>query len=246
VSEGADRERRRPNRNPGVETARSLRVAAARRLLRLAFRLLRPKRLYEPVEIGGRRLAEKRDARARWEAIREEIRRYDAHSLLDIGCAEAWFLRRAAAEFGCFGIGVEAADRRVLLGELARLHDGAERVAVLKGRLDPEAIRRLPRCDLVLCLSVVHHVMRDGGRPAAEEFLRALSGRADKALLFEMGTSEETELGWTRALPAMPEGQEAFVAGLLSAAGLTGIRVIAKTPGLKGDASRLLFAAEPA
>jgi hypothetical protein len=224
---------------------RSLRAAAARRLLRLAFHALRPKHPYEPLEIGGRHFLGKRDSAARWQAIADAIRRYEARTLLDIGCAEAWFLRKAAAEFGCFGIGIDAEHRRVATGEIARLHDGVERVAVMQARLAPADIRALPACDLVLCLSVVHHVFRAGGLPAAEAFVAALASRARRALLFEMGTSEERQLHWSQALPPMPAGQEAFVRGLLEKAGFVNVRIVTETAGLKGDAGRLLFSAEP-
>jgi hypothetical protein len=236
-----------PRKSPQPRRAhpKSLRLSAARRLLYAAFQVLRPKRAYEPVEIGGRRFASKREAEGRWAAIAEAIRRYEARTILDVGCAEGWFLRRAAEDFGCFGLGVDAEDRRVLTGEIARLHDGVERVAVMKARLTPAEIRTLPACDIVLCLSVVHHVMRQGGRGAAEEFVQALATRARKALIFEMGTSEEKQLAWSSTLPEMPEGQEAFVRRLLEACGLREVRVIASTPGLHGDAPRLLFAAEP-
>ena len=235
-----------PSNRQQALAGRSIRMAAARALLWQVFRIARPRRVYEPVEIGGRRYQNKRDAELRWEAIAAAIRHYDARSVLDIGCAEGWFLRRAAEDFGCFAIGIDGDDRRVILGEVARLHDGVERVAVMKGRLTPEDIGRLPPCDIVLCLSVVHHVMRDGGMAAAEKFVRALATRATKALLFEIGTSDEKELKWTSALPGMPAGQEAFVRDLLGTCGLDNIRVIARSPGLQGDADRLLFAAEPA
>jgi hypothetical protein len=60
-----------------------------------------------------------------------------------------------------------------------------------------------------------------------------------------MGTSDEKQLSWTSVLPEMPEGQERFVTDLLQSSGLTNIRVVASTPGLRGDAPRLVFAAEP-
>jgi SAM-dependent methyltransferase len=231
---------------PQARRVKRARVGSARVLLRLAFHMIKPKRLYEPVELGGRRFAEKRDAETRWQAIAAAIREYDARNILDIGCAEGWFLRRAAQELGCFGIGVDADSRRVLLGEIARLHDGVERVAVMGGMLGPDDIRRLPVCDIVLCLSVVHHVMRAGGRSAAEEFVQALASRARKAVLFEMGTSDEKMLTWSHALPDMPGGQEAFVIELLDSCGLKNVRKVAVTAGLKGDAPRMLFVAEPA
>ena len=36
-------------------------------------------------------------------------------TVIDIGCAEGWFLRKAVEEFGCWGIGVDAKPERVLL-----------------------------------------------------------------------------------------------------------------------------------
>jgi SAM-dependent methyltransferase len=229
-----------------VSAKPSARARAARAMLRMAFLIIRPKRFYEPVQIGGRRYVSKRDSEIRWKAIADAIQRYGARNILDIGCAEGWFIRRAAAEFSCFGIGVEAAERRLLLGEIARLHDGAERIATMKVLLTPEDIMSLPVCDLMLCLSVVHHVFRQGGQAAADQFVSALATRVGKAMLFEMGTADEKKLRWSAALPDMPDGQEAFVRRLLGNAGLVNIKVIAATPGLRKDAPRLLFSAEPA
>ncbi len=223
----------------------SIRLAFGRALLRLAFHVSRSKRLYEPVQIANRNYPGKRDADTRWQAIAGVLAVEKARSVLDVGCAEGWFLRRAADEFGCFAIGVDASHRRVQAGEIARLHDGADRVAVMTATLTPRDIELLPRVHVVLCLSVVHHVIREGGLAAAEDFVRALATRAEKSLIFEMGTADEEQLSWTKILPAMKEGQEKFVTDFLARSGLTNIRVIACTPGLKGDADRLLMHAVP-
>jgi hypothetical protein len=98
----------------------------------------------------------------------------------------------------------------------------------------------------VLCLSVVHHIIRHGGMSAAEEFVSALATRTRKAIVFEMGTVEEIQLRWAKTLPDMPGGQEEFVRNLLAAGGLGNIRVIAGTPSIMREATRLLFVAEPA
>ena len=225
---------------------RPARMAPGRAMLRLGFELLRPKRLYEPVEIGGRRYPGKRDADERWNAIAATIKAYGAASLLDIGCAEGWFLRRAAEDFGCLALGIDGDQRRVILGEVARLHDGVEGAAIMQANLTPDSIGKLPKFDMVLCLSVVHHVIRRGGIDAAREFTRALATRAERVVLFEMGTSDEKALPWSAELPDMAGGQEAFVRSFLQSCGLTNVRTVASTLGLKGDASRLLFAAEPA
>jgi 2-polyprenyl-3-methyl-5-hydroxy-6-metoxy-1,4-benzoquinol methylase len=50
------------------------------------------------------------------------LRDYGVKNVLDIGCAEGWFVRRAAADLNLFAIGIEATDVGIV-GELARLHD---------------------------------------------------------------------------------------------------------------------------
>lgn len=134
----------------------------------------------------------------------------------------------------------------MLTGELSRLHDNVERVATIKARLTPQDIRALPRFDAVLCLSVVHHVIRKDGISVAEEFINALSSRAGKVVVFEMGTSDEGGLSWSGQLPDMPKGQDAFVTALLERSGLVNIRRIGASEAFHGSAQRLLYTAEPA
>lgn len=226
-------------------STRALRLRLAKRWLRLAFATARGRKPpYEIVEIGGRRIGSLREAEGRWEAIRSVLVEHRARSMLDIGCAEGWFLRRAATELGCFALGVEAGPR-LILGEIARIHDEVERLATMKAMLTPEDMGGLPRCDVVVCLSVVHHVFRAGGVPAATRFVQAFAERAERAVIFEMGTSDEKSLRWSSVLPDMPEGQEAFVRDFLASCGLRNIRTIASTPAFKKDAERLMFVAEP-
>jgi SAM-dependent methyltransferase len=224
---------------------RGFRWRVVQAFLRQAFHLRRiGKKPYEPIEIAGRRYDGLRQSEDRWEAIASVLSSYGARSLLDIGCAEGWFIRRAAKDLNCFAIGVEASDR-LLLGEISRLHDGLERTAILKATLTAKDILELPRCDVVMCLSVVHHVIRWQGMEAALDFVRALRTRALKALIFEMGTSEESKLKWSHVLPEMPHGQEAFVRKLLELAGFTNVRLVTASSAFHGLGTRLMFSAEP-
>jgi len=200
-------------------------------------------RTYEPVEIGGRRLANVRDTDERWQAVAKILREYDVRNLLDVGCAEGWFARRAATDLNIFALGIESTDT-VIVGELARLHDRVSRVATVKAFLTPEAIRALPRFDAVLCLSVVHHVIRALGIEAAEQFLAALATRVEKVFVFEIGTANE--ISWTECLPALSHDQEIFVRDLLGRSGFANVRVIAESAAYHREAQRLLFVAEPA
>jgi SAM-dependent methyltransferase len=240
---------RRRRRSLGSKIRRVLRGARWRLALGLigsAFRVAKAGgRTYQPVEIGGKRFANVRDTDERWQAVSQVLRDYETRNVLDIGCAEGWFVRRAAAECNCFAIGIEATDTAIV-GELARLHDRVQRAATVRAFMTPEAIRSLPQFDAVLCLSVLHHVIRAFGIAAAEQFLRALSARVGKVLIFEIGTADESS--WTPFLPEASQGQagqESFVRELLQRCGFRNVRVIAESAAYHREVQRLLFIAEP-
>lgn len=223
---------------------RSVRIGR-RVLLRAAWGLNKGRRdVYEPVRLGGRTHGGERDTDARWEAISREIERYEAGSILDLGCAEGWLLRQAATKHGCFALGVEADAQRVRTAELARLHDEASGYAVLQKRLDLVELHKLPLVDVVLCLSLVHHVIRVDGLDSGHAFVRAAASRARRAFIFEMGTCEETTRTWAHLMPDMPHGQLAFLKSFLESAGLRNVRAIARTPSFAREAERILCVGE--
>jgi SAM-dependent methyltransferase len=236
--------RRAKDERPLVLLRRRLRRAFTRYALRRAFATVAfGRKAYQPLTIGGRQLKATREFEGRWRTVSKVLTEYRAASVLDIGCAEGWLVRKAATELGCFAIGVEATDRLVA-GEIARLHDDVGRMSIMRAMLMPEDIRRLPRFDVVICLSVVHHVIRAHGMEVGRDFVRALATRAEKAIIFEMGTSEEKVGSAPRYLPDMPKGQDAFIREFLESAGLTRVRLIAESVGY-GDNPRRIFAAEP-
>lgn len=200
-------------------------------------------RPYEPVEIGGRRFDNVRDSEGRWQAVAAVLKEHGVRNVLDVGCAEGWFVRRAATDLNCFAIGIEASDR-VTVGELSRLYDRKERMATIKAFMSPDDFHSLPKFDAVICMSVVHHIIRAYGIASAEEFVRALATCVDKVLIFEIGTADEKS--WTAFLPELSQGQETFVKDLLERCGFQNVRMIAESPAYHREVQRFLFAAEPA
>lgn len=225
------------------QTADAFLIPWARLFLLLAAASLQLRRPYHQVMIMGGR-AGKRGTETRWPAIASVIEGCGARSVLDFGCAEGWFLRRAVEELNCFGLGVDSYESRVMLGEAARLHAGEERMAIMKGKLTAEEVRDLPLFDVVICLSVLHWVIRAEGLAAAEEYVRALAGRARKALIFEVGAAETFAKRFAEQLPPHASGED-FVRRLLAAAGLTNVRVIARSQDINNAETRLLFVGEP-
>jgi hypothetical protein len=202
--------------------------------------------MYEPAKIGNQYFPGQRDVQTRWAAIQTELKNLGPGSFLDIGSAEGWFVRRAAEDCGYFSVGLEMKMHRLLLGETARLHDEAQNYGTIRAMLTPENIPCLPVFDVVCCLSVVHHIIyKDiNGLEKAANFMRALGTRTAKLLIFEMGTSEETDMKWAHKMPPMPEGQETFVSRFLASAGYSSVRNIAISLSNRG-VKRILFAATP-
>ncbi|HYH71308.1 MAG TPA: DUF1698 domain-containing protein [Methyloceanibacter sp.] len=239
-----ERPRRRSLGSRIRKVLRGVRWNFALSLIRSAFYIAKAGgRTYEPVEIKGRRFANVRDSDERWQAVSSALREYGARNVLDVGCAEGWFVRRAATDNQCFAIGIESTDVGIV-GELTRLHDRVERSAIVRTFVTPDTIRSFPKFDAVLCMSVVHHVVRAFGIASGEQFLRALATRTDKVFIFEIGTADESS--WTPFMPEQHDGQEAFVRNLLSRCGFKNIRVIGKTAAFHREVERLLFLAEPA
>ncbi len=220
---------------------------AAKKVMRQLFTLVRLSKNYnyETVEVGGKVYPGVRDCDQRWSMIRRELEHYGAGNVLDIGCSESRFVRLCAGEMGCFSFGVDSDKRRLWLGALALMYDEVDHCAVMKGRLDAVSIRRLPHYDVCLCLSVVHHVIKEGGIEAAREFVKAIASVTRKAIIFEMGTAEEKAMDWADMMPDMRGDQCKYMEHFLSSCDLQNVRLLGGTQSIKKDAVRFLFAAEP-
>jgi hypothetical protein len=82
----------------------------------------------------------------------------------------------------------------------------------MQGTLDTKNMDMLPKFDVIFCLSVVHHIIRISGYEYAIEFVNKFGLKANKAVIFEMGTSDESSMDWCGKLPDMPKGQFEFFA----------------------------------
>lgn len=225
---------------------RELEKSAKRELEKvLNYLIYNSENTYQPLQVGDIEHPGIRDVSQRWDAIRKVIKEYKADTVLDVGCAEGWFIRKAAQKLNCFCLGVEFDTNRLWRGELSRLIDGIKGYAVIKAKLDSNSILRLPKFDVVLCLSVAHHIIRKEGIEEARRFVNNLGRKADKALIFDMGTTSENWIKIRGVLPEMPEGQELFISDFLKSAGYINVRRIGSSDSILKDAERMLFVAEP-
>jgi len=85
----------------------------------------------------------------RWSAIRPHLPA-EPFTVLDLGANAGWFSARLAAEFDCQ---VTAIDDHRDLPAIA-----SDRVTVINRRVSARHLREMPRHDVVLALSVLHHL----------------------------------------------------------------------------------------
>lgn len=118
------------------------------------------------------------DNEDRWEIIEPHLNT-EYESMIDLGCADGFFLDKAAA-YGLEVQGFEGNQNRV--DRARELCLGRENVTVEQRYLSPDNIDDLPPSDVVLLLTVHHHWIRQYGWDEAAEMVRTIA--AGTELLF--------------------------------------------------------------
>lgn len=201
---------------------------------------------YHPVTLGLEKLsAGERSCEDRWIIISEVIYRYSALSFLDLGCAEGYFVQQAAQETKCFSLGIDADIRRLTVARTTTSLNRIQGAAFIEGMIDKESLSKLPPYDVVLFLSVLHHVMYEHGLDYARELMSAIRRITKKCLVFDMGQSNEIAHSWSKILPEMLPDPEAWISQFLMSAGFSKVAVAGSTDVYKNAVRRILFLAEP-
>lgn len=177
---------------------------------------------YQPRWVNGQEVGTGiRKAAPRYEAIAAELGEARGFTVLDLGAYNGYFSLRLAEEFDATCTAVD--DYRGLPGALAEAGD--DRVTGVFHRLTQEEFSALPEYDVILCLSVLHHV------PWWEELLAGLRDKA-RLLFVEVASANEVLPKAVAHCPEIPEAVDA----------IEGARVIAKSHGYKSKKIRPLYA----
>lgn len=172
----------------------------------------------------------------RWSAMEPHLP--SSGSALDIGCQNGWFTF-ALADRGLFALGVDGSERRIQTPRLLAMHHNSERAAFTRMTVTSATAGDLPTVDVVLCLSVFHHVARSHGLDEAIEIMRILADKTRHQLCFETGQPNETTR-WAPELNFMGDDPEAWVEELVASLGFEHVTKLASTPGIRGQGSRVL------
>lgn len=122
--------------------------------------------------------------------------------VLDIGCAQG-FTTMVIAERGHRVVGIDYLPANVdVCRELGRRHPALDVRFEVADVIDLAPVWELGEYDLVVCLSVLHHILAGFGAERTAEVVREIQEHAPFGL-FEMALASEP-MPWAAALPASP------------------------------------------
>jgi len=192
--------------------------------------------------IKGKQSTPLRDTKARFNLINKVLPR-ERLSCIDIGCNEGYFVFKIA-ERGGFCIGVDQDRNAIMVADArAKIHK-VDNVTFSNYQLDVEKCRALPKVDVVVFLSVFHHILRHNGIEYAMDFLRAISAINIRYMIFETGQPNEKNVSWTNDLDIMGDDFEQWIVETLKSVGYSRVTLLGETDSIRSDTARLLFLAE--
>jgi SAM-dependent methyltransferase len=216
---------------------------AQRFLLR---RLVNSYEPYHPVYLSGIQIsAGQRSCADRWHFIEPYLKDIGARSVLDLGCAEGYFVQQAAENLNCLSMGIDADLRRLTIARMTATLNAISGACYIYGTLNPELLRRLPKFDAVIFLSVLHHIVYEHGEQYAHQVLREIRRITRQCLFFDMGQSNEVQHEWSKLLPDMAPDPQTWIGNFLRSAGYSDVEVVGQTDAYKSDVRRCLFIARP-
>jgi SAM-dependent methyltransferase len=227
------------------QTRREVRKELASLHKEVTFKRIRYHKAYQPIWSGAVRSRKTiRDCEDRWEIVRRAIADTQSRSVIDLGCAEGFFVRQAG-ELGCFAVGVDRDYNRLGLIENARMIDRSKHCAFMLADIELSLLESIPRFDIVLCFSVMHHIIRQNGLEHGLAILKAIRSRTGKALIFDMGQTNEVSTTWSKQLPDMGTDPKGWIESFLRSAGFDDVRCVGETDAFKDDVARYVFQCYP-
>lgn len=173
-----------------------------------------PRADYHPTDDGRSGARRSEGARSRWAEISRLVTPTPVVSTaVDIGCNGGYFtLNLAKAGVATIGIEREPKFRRTAATSLRRA--GLANAGVLDLDVTPGTVAVIPSADLVLLLSVWHHMVRAYGIAVADELLAGIWAHAGAVMMFDSG---EAEMPASWGLPDLGDDPAAWYTGHLMA-----------------------------
>jgi SAM-dependent methyltransferase len=209
-----------------------------------ALRLSSTKFRYQPTSsgliIGGSRVASTRECHDRLGLIIKHLPQGN-RNVLDIGSNTGYYLFELA-RLGYLCHGIDSDPELVCYTSLMTYLTNCNGVSCEVGKLDLSFIERMPSYDVILCLSVMHHIILAEGLATADAILQKLATKTKDILFFEMGQSNEISADWSGRLPVMTPDPETWISSWLLKSGFSRVKTIGTS---HTTVSRFVIAAFP-
>ena len=180
----------------------------------------------------------------KWNLIRENLP-IEAYTALDIGCNIGFFSFKMAQGKADHVIGIDIERGPLLIAEKLKVLSRVENVGFCTLAVGPQNVNLLGQYDVILFLSVFHHLVYTFDFDTAKDVLRQLLLKTRKALFFETGQGDQGFGNMAASMPKINKNDaELFFTDLLIDCGAISARVIGETA-LKNGVTRLLFKVSP-
>lgn len=181
---------------------------------------------------------------AKWSLLRRELP-VDPYSALDLGCNIGYFSFKMAASGADHVVGFDTERGPILVAEKLKTLGRIGNVGFLTYRVTPGNAVLLGTYDVVLFMSVFHHLVYAYDIAAAKGVLQTLISKTRRMLFFETGLNDQ---GFGRMALSMPDmanmNPDEFVKALLYECGAEKVEWLGRTD-LKRGVKRSLYKVTP-
>lgn len=182
--------------------------------------------------------------RQRWELIRPYLPT-QPFTALDVGCNLGFFSFMLARSGADHVVGMDIERGPLLIAEKLKVLGRVSNVGFITVNLDHNNVHLLGEYDVILFMSVFHHLVDAHDMTVAKRVLSGLIARTRKVLIFETGQGDQTFGKMASAMPAMEKSQVAsWLEQLLLDCGASSVEAIGSTA-VKHNAERLLIRVTP-
>lgn len=173
-------------------------------------------RIYHPrLNDEGQFSGGRRDSQGRLRLI-QSIVDFRGKSVIDLGCQMGFFSLSIAQEAASV-LAVDASEDAISECRARADRLGSRNIRFLCAPITAELLDDLPRADITLCLSVLHHIVAHSStydvnqhtKPEIPDLLRALQ-KLSNTLIFEMGEITE-KADWVHPLRQLMPDQDAWI-----------------------------------
>lgn len=194
---------------------------------------------YQPI-FGEKSVVAERLCDDRWEVIASHLPRRE-FSFLDVGSQLGYFVFRAT-EAGAFAIGIERCRDYFDVANAIGVRQGIGQAAFINMEVNTKSVVTLPHTDVLCCLSVYHHWVREWGAIEADKILTELCNRTE-LLFFETGQSDEQGVSWSRDMSFMDADPEGWLKSHLESKGFQSVVTLGTYKTHLSDVPRFLMMA---